>query len=78
MSKKEKQQELGKEEKELQNSTASEETETVELSWTYFFKTITLVLRLYQVVLMRRHHLLTSEQALWEIESQLDDWVKMP
>ena len=78
MSKKEKQQELGKEEKELQNSTASEETETVELSWTYFFKTITLVLRLYQVVLMRRHHLLTSEQALWEIESQLDDWVKTP
>ena len=78
MSKKEKQQELGKEEKALQNSTASEETEAVELSWTYFFKTITLVLRLYQVVLMRRHHLLTSEQALWEIESQLDDWVKMP
>ena len=78
MSKKEKQQELGKEEKTLQNSTASEETEAVELSWTYFLKTITLVLRLYQVVLMRRHHLLTSEQALWEIESQLDDWVKMP
>jgi len=78
VSKKEKQQELGTEEKELQNSTASEETETVELSWTYFLKTITLVLRLYQVVLMRRHHLLTSEQALWEIESQLDDWVKMP
>ena len=78
MSKKEKQQELGKEEKELQNSTTPDETETVELSWTYFFKTITLVLRLYQVVLMRRHHLLTSEQALWEIESQLDDWVKTP
>ena len=78
MSKKEKQQELGKEEKELQNSTTPDETETVELSWTYFFKTITLVLRLYQVVLMRRHHLLTSEQALWEIESQLDDWVKLP
>ena len=78
MSKKEKLQEQSKEDQELQSSTTPEETETVELSWTYFFKTITLVLRLYQVVLLRRHHLLTSEQALWEIETQLDDWVKLP
>ena len=78
MSNKEKQIDQCKEENELQNSTPAKETEAAVINWPYFLKTITLVLRLYQVMLLRRHRLLTTEEAFKEIESQLDDWVKVP
>lgn len=78
MSNKEKRIDQCKEKNELQNSIPAEETEAAVINWPYFLKTITLVLRLYQVVLLRRHRLITTEEAFKEIESQLDDWVKVP
>ena len=78
MSKKEKQHNLHETEKRQQESSSAKAPETVEVNWSYFLKTVSTLLFIAQVLMMHKRQLVTTENAIQQIDTLMNGWVKMP
>ena len=78
MSKKEKQHSLHETEKRQQDLSSAKAAETVEVNWSYFLKTVSTLLFIAQVLMMHKRQLVTTENAIQQIDTLMNGWVKMP